>query len=159
MQFYELFLNGYSCEEIAKLNEGKFDPGMIIDARVRHEWDARKSAHLESLYGGLLEKVKATQAEGAVFLTDMLSAAHKMYGSKIKKYLQTGDPKDLGGLQIESLDSYRKILETLMTLTGQHSGKTGQQPKVQIVAQGDVTVSNEPSASELLAQLLKDKEK
>lgn len=157
---YELFLNGYSCEEIAKLNDDRFDVGMILDARVRHGWDERKLLHLDTLYAGLMEKVKKTQAEGAVFLTDMLAAAHKLHGNKIKKFLQTGNQADLGDLQIESLDAYRKILETLLTLTGQNSGKsTGSQAKVQVVAHGDVTVSNEPSASELLAQLLKDKEK
>jgi hypothetical protein len=162
LQFYELFLNGYNCEEIAKLNEDKFDVGMILDARVRHDWDAKKITHLNSLYGGLLDKVKKTQAEGAVFLTDLLAAAHKLHGNKIKKYLQTGDIKDLGDLQIESLDAYRKILDALMALTGQNSGKANNSPRVQVVAHGDVNVTpdkSEPTASELLAQLLKDKEK
>ncbi len=117
-QLFSLYLNGTSCEEIAKLNPN-FSLGMIVRARVEGLWDERRDAHLESLFSGVRERVQQVQMESVVFTSDLLSSANKMFGDKLKKYLQTGDERELGALRIDSLKQYRDAVDLLMKLTGQ----------------------------------------
>ncbi len=35
LKLYELFLNGYQCEEICRINGDRFPLGQLIDARLR----------------------------------------------------------------------------------------------------------------------------
>ena len=165
LKLYELFLEGYDCEQIVKTIDGKFDIGTVLDARLRHDWDGRRDAHLASLYSNVVEKVKKTQAEGAMFLADLLAAAHKLHGGKIRKYLQSGDEKDLGEFRIGSIEGYKKVAEILLRMTGQDGGNS-KGTKVQVLAQGPVMVSgsNENSkqadyAEQLLSLLAAGKEK
>lgn len=113
MEMYELFLAGCSCEEIHRLNED-MKLGMILDARVKHNWDERRDKHLEELYGGIPEKLMKTQVESAAFISDVIAATHKKYSKGLKKYLQTGDEKILpGGIIPDSPQTYNKLMDTL----------------------------------------------
>jgi hypothetical protein len=127
LQLYELFLNGKSCEEIARLNP-HFTLGMIVRARVEGLWDARKAAHVSELYGNVRDRVQQVQLEAVRFTTDMISAAHKQFSDKIQRYLMTGDERELGDLQIRNLRDYKSSLELLLKITGQDKEQkiTGQ---------------------------------
>lgn len=117
-QLFSLYLNGTTCEEIQKLNPN-FSLGMIVRARVEGLWDDRRDAHLQTLFEGVRERVQQVQMESVVFTSDLLASANKMFGDKLKKYLQTGDERELGSLRIDSLKQYRDAVDLLMKLTGQ----------------------------------------
>jgi len=125
-KLYNLFLNGYDCHEIVRLNEGLYSLGMVLEARVRDGWDQRRHDYLESLFSSVEDKAKQTQAESVMFLTDLMAATHKHYGDKLKKYIQSGDINDLGDMRLDSPGAYKKVVEMFLKLTGQDGG--GQAP-------------------------------
>ncbi len=143
LKMYELFLNGYSCEEIARLNDNKFPSGMILESRLRDGWDDRRSQHLAELYGGVFDKVRQTQTEAIVFVADLMSAAHRKHGDKVKKFLQSGDAADLGALSIDTMTSYKTAADMLMKLTGQDKEKTPITNKTVVVGQNVSVASSE----------------
>lgn len=120
VRLFELFLNGSSCEEIVKLNNGVYTLGQVLEARVRDQWDDKKDRYLADLYGGVLDRVKQTQIEAVGFTSDLLAVAHKQFGQKLKKYLQNGDETELKDVvSLGSLQGYSKAIEILLKLTGQ----------------------------------------
>jgi hypothetical protein len=71
------------------------------------------------LFEGVRERVEQVQMESVLFTTDLLSSANKMFGDKLKKYIQTGDERELGALKVDSLKQYRDAVDLLLRLTGQ----------------------------------------
>lgn len=145
MALYELFLNGHSCDEIvrvAKLNGSDFPLGMVLDARIRHNWDDRRETHLAHLFKEVGLTVKQRQMEAVTFVTDLLSAAHKMHGDKIRKFMHSGDKNDLGDFAIGTMGSYTKTIELLLKLTGQDKATVSGGTQVNVIA-GNAEVKTE----------------
>jgi hypothetical protein len=117
LKLYELFLNFYSLDEIHRINGKKFPLGQIVDARVRFEWDKRRKEQLDSMYSTIEQKVVKVKNEAIVHLTDLLSAAHKIWGDKIRIFLQDGDPTVLGDLNIVSFKNYKELVSLLKEMT------------------------------------------
>lgn len=151
LELYQLFLTGMSCEEIAKLNPG-FNLGMIVRARVEHLWDQRRDTHINELYENASTQLRQTAMESVKFLGVVLAAAHKLHGEKMARYIQTGDEKELGSLNIGSFKQYKEVVETLMKISG------GDQKKV-IQHTGEVKtvvdVSKAPLDPKVAAKTLK----
>ena len=120
-ELFNLFLNGKSCIEIARLNNNKYHLGQIVRARVEFDWDIKKTEHTEALLNGVRDRVQLVQLESINYLSDRLAAAHKLDGDKFKKYLQSGKREDLEGLDgtLSNFKEYEKVLTALMNLTGQ----------------------------------------
>lgn len=116
--YYQQFLAGFSCEEIAIKNPG-VDVGSIIDARLRYKWDERKEEYISNLYKTMQERYVQVQMEAVHYVSDMLSAAHKLNGDKYRRFLISGNPNDLEGLEISSLKQYKEVVDLLLKLTGQ----------------------------------------
>lgn len=124
---FELFLNGSSCMEIWKLNK-TLPQGAILDARIRYDWDKARDEYAFELHSKIREKVVKAQLETTELMTDMLTAAKKKHGDKIKKYIQTGDETHLQGvLGIDNIMALSKMTESLMKITGQD--KVGKDEK------------------------------
>lgn len=117
VKLYELYLNGYTCEEIFRVNGGRIPLGQIVDARERYEWQARKEAQLQSIYGNIEEKVLKTKNDAIVHVSDMLAVAHKVWGDKLKTFLQEGDPSVLGTTDFANMKLYKELLQMLQVLT------------------------------------------
>lgn len=131
---YQLFLLGHSCEDIAKsTGDTKFPLGLILDARVRHRWDERREAYLEHLYAEAGQTVRQRQVEGAIFLGDVLAAAHLEFGPKFRRFVETGNPKDLDEkFKVTSITSYKMVIDALRAITGQDVKKQDAGPLVSI---------------------------
>lgn len=144
LKMYELFLLGHSCDEIARVNENKFPLGLIVNARIMHEWDRRRQAYLDQMYEDAGNVIRQRQIESAFFLGDVIALAHKEYGAKIKAYLQTGDKAHLTGLDLKvtSLTSYKMAIDALMKVTGQEKPGKDSAPLVQINTGGSATVTD-----------------
>lgn len=125
LRMYELFLQGCSMQEICELNKNVFSMGQLLNARVQQEWDERKLKHLDHLYGTIVQKVAQVQSEGISFIADVMAMQHKLYSTKIREYLQTGDESKLDGVPMEyrTATGYRKIIDSLMKITGQDKQK------------------------------------
>jgi hypothetical protein len=118
-QLFNLYLNGKNCKEIAAINPN-LSLGLIVRAKIEGFWDEKRESHLADLLEGVRERVQQTQLEAVVFASDLMSAIHKFNGEKLKKYLQTGNPDDLAGVEMNfNLKTYSTVVELLMKLTGQ----------------------------------------
>lgn len=159
-QFLALFLRGKTCEEIQSINSG-FPLGAIVKCRMEGDWDRRLDEYREQLFSGVRERLSQIELESVNFLTDMLAAAHKQQGDRIKKYLQTGNEDDLGEMRISSIGAYSKVLEMLIKTTGQDRQQTIQHNH-NIAAPAAVNLDGLASASsdqaaDLLNKLLEAK--
>jgi hypothetical protein len=160
-QFFELFVNGNSCEEIHRLNSN-FPFGAIVRARIEGLWDQRKDDMLASALDAVRARVEQTQVAAVHFNADLLAAAHKQFGDRLKKYMQTGDENVLGDVKIETLKQYRDAIEMWLKVTGQDSKKTITLQTPQDVASNVGAKVDRPPTSEeaeTLFGLLLEKER
>ena len=119
---FSLYLQGYSCEEIHRLNQG-FTLGMIVQARVNLDWDKQKYEHSQSLMAVAQEKVRRAQLESISFASDGMAVFHKMLGDKFKKYIQNGKLDELGEFKNSNFRTYKELTDLLMKLTNQVTKK------------------------------------
>ncbi len=118
-RMFELFLHGSDAREIQRLNKA-FPLGGILDAQVRYKWTQRRDAYYIELQDRVRDKVIKAQLETTELMTDILSAARKKHSDKLKKFIQSGDEKDLDGvMNVETIQSLLKVTEGLLKITGQ----------------------------------------
>lgn len=159
LKLYELFLNFYSLDDIYRINGKKLHLGAIVACRLDQKWDQRRKEQLDSMYSTIEQKVVKVKNEAVVHLTDLLSAAHKIWGDKIKLFLQEGDPAILEDLNIVNFKNYKELIQLLKELTDKQN-----QPAVsKLVVDHTHTIKDSPKqmssgvAADLL-KLLKDKD-
>lgn len=121
---FQLYLRGMSCEDIRQLTG--FGLGQVVEAKVRGQWDRRKTEYDASLLLDGAEAIKRSQLEAALLSADMITAAATLNRKRIAKYLMSHDEKDLGDLSIGSLGALQKALEIMMTATRQLAPKGSQ---------------------------------
>jgi hypothetical protein len=118
-RMFELFLNGSDAREIQRINKA-FPLGGILDAQVRYKWTQKRDDYCSELQDKIKTKVLKAQMETTELMTDMLAAARRKHSDKLKKFIQSGDEKDLDGvINIESLQGLLKVTEGLLKITGQ----------------------------------------
>lgn len=135
-QMYSLFLQGYPCSEIARLNKG-FSEGDILYCRQKYKWDEQRDEYAQQLTRQMQQNLIKQKLESMEYLTNMLSVIHKEHKDIMLKFLQTGNIDDLP--KIGSLKTYKDIIETLAKITGEDSVK---RVKVDGKIQQDVNVTN-----------------
>lgn len=157
-QWFSLFLRGKSCFEIQRLNSG-FHLGAVVKCRIEGDWDAKLQQYRESLFDGVREKLQQTELESIEFLSDMLAAAHKQHGDRIKRYLQTGNEAELGDMLISSVRAYKEVLELITKITGQERQQHVQHVH-QITTDGSIALPSNPTSdqAEQLLRLLASKD-
>lgn len=117
-RLYELWLQGSTVEQIVELNPG-LSKGVVLKARVDGLWDERREAYLAELMSTAQDRVRLVALESVNFMGLLLAVANKQHGEKLKRYLQTGDPKELGNFDIKSIKQYKEVIEMLTKITGQ----------------------------------------
>lgn len=140
-QMFNLFLEGYSCADIAKLNKGLTE-GDILFARKKYNWDTERDNYMIQVKNQVTQKVFKQKMESVEFLTNMLSVIHKEHKDVMLRFLQTGNPEDLP--KIGSLRTYKEIIETLAKITGEDSVK---KLKVDGKIQQETTIKGDGSAN------------
>ena len=118
-RMFELFLNGSDAREIHRLNKA-FPLGAIMDAQVRYKWTTQRDAYIVERQSRVRDKVMKAQMETTELMTDVLAAARKKHSDKLKKFIQSGDEKDLEGvINIDTIQGLMKVTEGLLKITGQ----------------------------------------
>jgi len=165
VEYFDLYLQGSSCLEIAQLNPG-IDLGAIVNCKVRYEWDKQKAAYIEDLTVRARQDGTKIYLESIRFLGNLLGTVHARFDTNFAKFRQSKDPSDLGAFeQIDGglLKEYRSNLDLLFRLMGQDAKavKSGPQVNVNIASSGDTSVGfeDDQSSSELLKRLADSKNK
>lgn len=121
-QLFELYLNGMTCEQIIGTQPPGIRLGAVVRACVEGDWYNKRQSYLNQLLNNVKTRVAQVQSESVNFAADLLAAAHKQHGRKLKKYLETGEEKALGDFAISNLTQYQKAASLLLSLTGQDKG-------------------------------------
>jgi len=136
-QMYNLFLEGYTCAIIAKLNKG-FSEGDVLYCRQKFKWDDQRDEYALQLTNQVQQKVIKQKLESIEYLTNILSVIHKAERDTTLKFLQTGNTDDLPN--IGSLKTYKDVIETLAKITGESNTK---KLKLEGMIQQETTIKNE----------------
>lgn len=158
IKLYELFLNGYTCEDIYNVNGGKYPLGQIVDAKERFEWEVKRERQVSGLLAKIEDKVIKTKLESISVVSDLVAAASKLYNDKIQLYLQEGDESILESLEITNIKNFKMLVGLLHELTESKDSKPKGATVNGNVTQNIVNVVETPqtkkkSAAELLQML------
>jgi hypothetical protein len=139
IQLFGLFLQGYSTDEIQRLNPnyGSIGLGLIVKARIEHDWDAMRAEYIADLMLTVRQTVEKSVLESIQFAADGLAVYRKLVGDRFKRYLQTGNPEDLGEFKEMSFKTYKDLIAIMQQLTSHNATPPPQQPTY---------VANEPEA-------------
>lgn len=118
---FGLFLQGYSTEEILRLNPnyGSIGLGLIVRARIEHEWDRLRDEYIGDLMLTVRQTVEKATLESIQFAADGMAVYRKLVGDRFKRFLQTGNPEDLGDLKDMSFKTYKDLSAILRELTSE----------------------------------------
>lgn len=117
VQMFQLYLNGSTLRQIWEVNKG-LQFGQVVAAAVGGEWHRLREEHL--LYLERTTDLRARQAvsEGVAFVGDLMAAANKLHGESTRRYLQSGNPEDLGPFGVGSIRQYKELVELMLKLSG-----------------------------------------
>jgi hypothetical protein len=134
-ELFDAYLSGMSCEDLAKNNKG-LRLGAIVRACEEGQWYEKRQEYVTRLLAGVRERAQQATASSVSFLAQALAMMEKKYGTKIARFLQTGDEADLGDLKDWGLHQYKQLMELFLKVTGQDGTK-----RVHIGVQGSVSHS------------------
>src|ERR1700677_701043 len=159
-EMLNLYLEGYTCDKIAKLNKGYSEIDILM-CRYKYNWDRAKNDYADNLQQQILQKLKKVQFESLEFLTNMLSVLHKDERQKMLTYLQTGKSEDKPEIWLSSISTYKSLIETIQKLTGEDKvHKHEIKSDIRIIASKEVSEQMPKEVqSSLLKQLLATKVK
>jgi hypothetical protein len=116
-KLFNLYLQGKSAEEIRRMNQA-ISLGQIVAAKVEGEWDERRDEHLDALIRETSRRSAQASMETIDFVCDLLAVANREHGDALRRYLQSGDAKELGDFKIDSIFNLKQTIEILQKLTG-----------------------------------------
>jgi hypothetical protein len=149
-QLFTLYLAGKSLTEIRRLNH-QYYLGQIVDAAVSGNWHIQRQQYLSELSARSADRLKQTAMECVDFMADQLSVTHKMHGDALKKYLQTGNPTDLGSFGSLSPTMYKSIFELLLKASG------ADRPQNNITIKGDMINTTAPVQKNVIKKTLAER--
>jgi hypothetical protein len=146
---YELFLLGYSPEDISK-RYPQYPLGLIVYTATQNNWIQDRDQMAATVYDRIKTRLVRSTVEQVEFLTDMIAVCSIETQEQFRRYLQ--DPKNnpLPDMRIESIKDYRAVMEmmselatTVQTLASNPDDKGKKRVKSQ-------------TESQLLAELVED---
>lgn len=161
--FFALYIQGHTCEEIARLNPS-FGLGIVVRARVDFDWDQQRLDYVQHLLDNMRQVVQTAQLSAVQFVAEGLAVYQKQAGAAFQKYLQSGKEEDLGNFRDMNFKTYKELLELLMKLTGQQPAQKVQgvvEHRHTVETPGPAIQINQPmtalAATDFLAALDKTK--
>lgn len=114
-RFFNLFLQGYSCEKIAEQNRGmgSLALGLVVRARIEFDWDLQRDEHSRELMAQVrLGAMQAVQ-ESVRFSADGMAVFHRLVGDRFRQFLQSGDKEDLSELGNMPMSLYFRFADAI----------------------------------------------
>lgn len=136
--FYALWLQGYTTQDLAKQNSnfGKDALGLIVRARIEFDWDEQRDQHTRDLMRSAQITVEKNTLEGIQFAADGMAVFHKMVGDRFRKYLQTGEEHHLGDFKTMGIKNYKDLVELMMKMTGlDRKGVVSEAPRTEVLVE------------------------
>lgn len=117
-RMYQLFLEGYTCAEIANLNP-PFTEKDVLYIRYRQKWDQKRDEYALTLQERIKQKIIKQKLESIEFLTNLLSVIHHAHKDSFLKFLQSNkEGEEVELPKLPSIKIYKDILEALDKVVG-----------------------------------------
>jgi hypothetical protein len=145
---FRLFLQGYSCGEIAR-NSKKWKEVEVLWARKMYNWDLQRVEYADSLNKRVRDQLFKSKAESVEFLTSMLNMTHDEYRDKLMRYVVSGNQEDRPDTWADSPSGYKRIIEVLQMVTGED-----KKSKVDINQTTQTTIGINADDRDLLKKIL-----
>lgn len=116
MPFYELFLLGYSIEEINS-KFPKVPRGQLALTAALNQWPKDRDKLVGSIYDRIRARVFRSTVEQVEFLTDMVSVATAENAHEMRRYLL--DPKNnpTPSMKINNIKEYQLVIDMMTKVT------------------------------------------
>lgn len=162
-QFYQMFLESYSCAQIAESNRSKgVSEGDILYAAKKFDWHSKRDQYASDLHTQIHQKIAKAELEAIEHITNMLSITHKRERDQMIKYMQTGKEEDLPSNMPTTLKQYKDLIDLFQKSTGKDK-ITKQEIKTETKTTFAIDESTRQSISaddqkKLLASMLAEQE-
>jgi len=156
-EMFNLFLEGYTCSDIAKLNaQLKLREGDVLYLRKRYRWDHYRDEYIYNLQTQMGPRLAKTKLEALETLMLHLAVAGKDFNPKAKRFLQTGKEEDKPDYWAGSPTAFKAIIETIAKITGEdrvqnHNIKS--ESRVVVESTQPVTIINPELQTKVLRKL------
>ena len=113
---YELFLLGYSVEELLQ-RFPQYSKGRLLYTAAAGGWFKDREKLANSIYDRIRTRIVRSTVEQVEFLTDMISVSSVENADEIRKFLR--DPKNnpLPSMRIKNFKEYQQVIDTLAKVT------------------------------------------
>ena len=136
----DLYLSGKTYRQISMIMNVK--KVMILYLSKKFNWFTIRREYLVDLESSIRARLMEAKIINQDFLLQMTYLWQKKIGSKINKYLATGDEKHASEIDLKEYDKYLKTVEMLHKLSG--DGAFGQKtPAVGLNLGEGVTISRD----------------
>lgn len=138
-----IYTLGYSCEEIHEMFP-EYPLGLILHARITHEWDKTRVDLSEKL-SRIKENVIVSKLESVQFLTEMLKAVHIKHRQEILRFLANPEREEAPKVLPNSLHGYQQILSLLDEVMGNNQKKDAKAGELSASPLVSVTINTDQS--------------
>lgn len=160
---YELFLLGYSIEELNR-RFPQYSIGKIALTAAINSWVKDKERVASSIYDRIKSRIVRSTVEQVEFLTDMVSVSTVENAEEMRRYLEDPTKTPPPKMRIKNLKEYQQVIEMLANVTDSIRAMSGQDTDASSKKKLSGQIKKPkplPSSSEestLLAQLVEDTE-
>jgi len=116
-QFSEVYMLGYSCEEIQSWIPD-YPIEVLLWARYYYEWDRLREEFKHAHINGAVERALSVRADGLRFVTELLHATHIKWRKELVAYLANPDSVKPPECLPNSLSQYGNLTEMLREMLG-----------------------------------------
>ncbi len=155
---YEMFIIGYSFEEIQK-HYPQFPLGRIILTASMNHWVKDRETLANSIYDRVKARLIKSTVEQVEFLTDLISVSATENSEEVRKYLADPINNQKPEMRIESLKEYKQVVDMLTSITSSMKTNVPQRPSedgMKKIPTKKVKELKEDEESALLAELAED---
>ncbi len=112
MPLYELFLLGYSLEDLGR-RFPQYSLGKIALTAALNGWVKDREKLANSVYDRIRARIVRSTVEQVEFLTDMVSISTTENMEEMRKYLHDPSKSPPPSMRIKSLKEYQQVIEML----------------------------------------------
>jgi hypothetical protein len=156
---YEMFVIGYSFEEIQK-HYTQFPLGRIILTAAMNHWLKDRETLANSIYDRVKARLIKSTVEQVEFLTDLISVSASENSEKVRKYLSDPVNNQKPEMRIESLKEYKQVVDMLASIASSMKTsipqKSGEDNTKKIPNKKNKELKEEEESATLLAELAEE---
>ena len=156
---YEMFVIGYSFEEIQK-HYTQFPLGRIILTAAMNHWLKDRETLANSIYDRVKARLIKSTVEQVEFLTDLISVSASENSEKVRKYLSDPVNNQKPEMRIESLKEYKQVVDMLASIASSMKTsipqKSGEDSTKKIPNKKNKELKEEEESATLLAELAEE---